>query len=95
MCCQAYITYEESVQNEWYYYPSGILLSAVGFSLWLYVAKMTTGKETFIAAVIWDSMAAFAFFVLPLLIFNVKLNTLNIMGLTLGVVGIILMKMGG
>jgi multidrug transporter EmrE-like cation transporter len=95
LCAQAYMSYEESFQTKWYYYPLGIFFNACGAALWFYVAKITSGKETYIAAVIWDAMAAFAFFILPLLMFGIKLNWLNVLGLGFGALGITLMRMGG
>ena len=95
LCAQAYVSYHGPLQTKWYYFPVGIMLNAIGAGIWFYVAKVTTGKETYIAAVIWDAMAAFAFFVLPLLMFGVKLNWLNVLGLCFGVIGILLMRAGG
>lgn len=95
LCAQAYISYDKSLQSEWFYFPLGILLNAIGAFLWYYVAKITADKETYIAAVIWDSLTAFAFLVLPLVMFSVKLNWINALGLILGIIGIILMKVGG
>jgi len=95
LCLQAYVSYDDSIQDKWFYYPVGIVLNVIGASLWFYVAKMTTGKETYLAAMIWDGMAAFTFFILPLLLFGVKLNLLNTIGLLFGILGIILMKIGG
>ena len=95
LCLQAMLSFDDSFQTKWFYYPLGILLNAIGAGLWFYVAKVTSGKETYLFAVMWDSMAALAFFGLPLLLFGVKLNTLNIIGLCLGLLGIILMKVGG
>jgi len=95
LLCQAYVSYEPSIQNKWYYYPLGVGLNALGAFLWFYVAKITSGKGTFLAAMVWDSMAAAAFLLLPLLLFNIKLTGLNIIGLLFGIVGIVLMKLGG
>lgn len=95
LCLQAYVSFNDSIQDKWFYYPLGVSLNAIGAALWFYVAKVTTGKETYLAAMIWDGMAAFSFFVLPLLLFGVKLNWLNTTGLVFGAIGIILMKLGG
>ena len=94
LCGQAYLSFNDSFQDKWYYFPLGILLNACGAFLWFYIAKITTGKETFIAAVIWDAMSAFAFFGLPLLLFGVKLTPLTTLGLVFGAIGITLMKLG-
>jgi multidrug transporter EmrE-like cation transporter len=95
LCAQTYVSYDESLQDRWFYYPLGILLNSFGAVLWFYVAKITSGKETFIAGAVWDAMAALAFFGLPLLFFGVKLTMLNALGLALGAIGITLMKVGG
>lgn len=95
LCGQAYLSYEPTTQNKWYYYPLGVGLNALGALLWFYIAKITAGKQTLMAAMLWDGMAAVAFFLLPLLAFNIKLNSMNMLGLCFGAVGLILMKLGG
>jgi len=92
---QAYVSYEPSIQDKWYYYPLGVGLNSLGALLWFYIAKITSGKATFLAAMVWDGMAAAAFLLLPLLLFNIKLTGLNTLGLLFGILGIVLMKLGG
>lgn len=95
LCGQAYLSYSENLKSQWFYFPLGILINMLGASLWYYVAKITTGKQTYMAGLAWDFMAGLPFLFLPLLLFGVKLNTINVIGLTIALFGMILMKVGG
>jgi multidrug transporter EmrE-like cation transporter len=90
-CC--YLSYEKWAQDKWWYLPVGMLTGCISNILWFLSAKIIGNhKEIYLYSLLWDFVVIGVYFVLPIILFDIKLNKFGIFGLILMLVGILLVK---
>lgn len=90
-----FLSYSNTLKNTNYYYIIGLILSLVTNYLWYYIAKTSTNTtDLYKYGMIWDFILIASWSLIPLIFFNVKLNTQNNIGLVLMLTGVILIKLG-
>jgi len=89
----AYISYEDSIKNSWYFYYLGIGIAIVANFAWLTIAKtVPENSKILIYGSIWDAMILFTFITIPFIFFEMKLTTKDWIGLSLIILGILIVK---
>lgn len=89
----AWISYYEPVKLSPYYFPIGLALSLAANFGWLMIAKIVPNRdEILIYGAFWDIMIMMAFLAVPLLWFEVRLETKESIGLAFIIVGILTLK---
>lgn len=90
----AYIAYDVAIKASPWFLPLGVVVGIVSNLIWLYVTKITTdNKELFLYGLIWDVMMMAAYIIVPLLLFNVRLDWKQSLGTILVIIGLILTKL--
>lgn len=77
-------------------YLLAALLGAISNICWIHVAKSCNSPNQILKmGLYWDSMITLVYFLLPFLIFNVKINTTTgLLGIILIISGIFTLKIG-
>lgn len=91
--CGALLSYSDSIRNSYRIYLYGLITSNVGALLWLFLVKyLNNNQSIYVAGIIWDVIMVSTFLLVPLMFYNIPLTRQIICGLTLIVVGIIIIK---
>jgi len=89
----AWMSYYDPIKASSLYFPLGILMSLVANIGWLTIAKIVPNRDDIlIYGAFWDSMIMIAFLAVPLLWFEVRLETRESVGLSLIVLGMLCLK---
>lgn len=90
----AYIAYDAAFKASAWFLPVGIIVGIISNLIWLYVTKITVdNKELFIYGLVWDVMMMAAYIVIPVLLFNVRLDWKQTVGTILVLTGLTLTKL--
>jgi len=90
----AYIAYDVAIKASPWFLPAGIAVGIVSNLIWLYVTKITTdNKDLFLYGLVWDVMMMAAYIIVPMLLFDVRLDWKQTVGTILVVLGLILTKL--
>lgn len=90
----AYTSYSPVIKSSPWFYPLG-LTGALGANLlWLWISKNESiASNLVIKSMYWDAMLTFVYLSVPLLLFSVKLNSMQIFGILLILIGLIVVKL--
>ena len=70
-----------------------MLTGGISNILWFLSAKIIGNhKEIYLYSLLWDFVVIGVYFILPIILFDIKLNKFGIFGLILMLVGILLVK---
>ena len=86
------ISYSESFKKNPYYYTAGLLIALGTNTIWLYLAKTSSGNSLYIRALTWDSMIVGTYAIIPILFYNIKLSPVAAVGCIMVVIGLVLTK---
>lgn len=91
----AYITYTES-RDKWWAIPVGTLLGAIVAILWFTMARYLEDKHRiYVYSLFWDTTMWVVYYTIPLLFFGVKLDRWLVVGLSLIITGMVVIKIRG
>ncbi len=91
LCC--YLSYEKWAQEKWWYLPIGMLTGCISNILWFLSTRMISdAKNIYIYSLFWDLVVISVYFLLPIIIFDIKLNKFGFIGLLLMLIGLLLVK---
>lgn len=89
-----YLTFDEKVREQWWYFPLGILLGIVCNFLWFWAAKYIGDKEKiYVFSLCWDTTMTLVYYALPIFLFGVRLDRWSVLGVLLMVSGLAIIKM--
>lgn len=89
----AIMNFSPTLRNSSWFYPMSITLSLATTLLWAYLARILDDKDKiFIATIFWDIAVHGTFLIIPIVMFNVKLNPMAWLGILLVIVGFVLIK---
>lgn len=86
---------EEYRRTSWFIWVGGligILINVIWFSL---VKYLDDKQKIYIFGLIWDSIMMLIYYLLPMLVFGVKLNKISLFALSLIVCGMVILKIKG
>lgn len=90
----AYLTYKEEWRNESWYLPVCFFFGTVLVVIWYMVIKYIGDKDRiYFFSLCWDAVMVAVYYILPVLVFGVKLDRYGIGGLCLMIAGLALLKM--
>lgn len=91
----SWLSYNAAAKTHWAFLPGMALLGAFNVVLWGLAAKMSaTPRQLYSMGCVWDGLTLFAYSILPLAVFGVRLSAMSWAGLVLVVIGILLVKAG-
>lgn len=87
-----WLTYSD-YKNEWWYIPIGVFLGVITGIVWYTAVKVFDDKQRmYVFNLLWDAMMMAIYYIMPLLLFDVKLTKWMVAGMTLIVAGAIVIK---
>lgn len=88
-----YFSYEKWAQEKWWYFWVAILSGAASNVLWFIATKIIEDKkQIYLYSLVWDFFVVAVYFLLPVYVFDIKLNKIGIMGLILMLIGFMMIK---
>jgi hypothetical protein len=88
-----YILYYKEIHSKWWYMPLALLIGFLNNCVWFYAAKIQEGrKDMYVFSAFSSVFITCVYFLLPIVFFSVKLNKYEILGITLAITGLILLK---
>ena len=91
LCC--YLTFNERYHERWWFIPIGLLFGMSSNGLWFLAAKTIGNKDNlYVFTLFWDGLVVAIYFLMPVLLFGVKLDKIGVLGLGLIVLGTVLIK---
>lgn len=89
-----WVTYSDDAKQRWWYLPLGVSLGALVNLIWFYVCRvLPENNKIYVFNLMWDAVMVAVYYGLPLLFFGVKLDRVTMVGATLMLVGIFVMKL--
>jgi len=89
------ISYNESVRLDAVKsYSIGIIASVIAVVGWLYLIRNTEHKNIFFVNILWDVGVTVLCVILPVLMYNIRLDTKAIVGTIIALVGVAIVKSG-
>ena len=90
-----YVSFDEAVRNDaWKIYPIGVFGSMIAGASWIYMIRHLEHKHIFFANFAWDVTVTVLCVMLPIFMYNVKLDFRAILGSILAIIGIIIIHFG-
>lgn len=90
----AHLSYSEFKTTGLPFFLTGLAIALAANGCWLWIAKMEPdASKLVIKGLYWDSMIVFAYLIIPILFYSVKLSSGQILGTFLILAGIILTKL--
>lgn len=92
--CLAYVSHSKEFKQSSMFYAAALSLSLIANLVWAYIAKHETNNSALLLkGLIWDVLLTAAFLIVPLILFDIKLDWKHWTGVILIVSGIILLKL--
>lgn len=89
----AYLTYKEEWRNEPWYIPVGVLFGSSLVLIWYLVVRYIGDRDRiYFYSLCWDVVMVGVYYILPVVLFGVKLDRYGIAGLCLMIAGLFLLK---
>ncbi len=86
-------TYNEKFRQSDWFVLIGVAIGVTINALWFYAVKCLDDKDRiYTFGLIWDSIMMITYYLLPILMFGVKLDKVTIIALLLIVIGMVLLK---
>jgi multidrug transporter EmrE-like cation transporter len=91
--CLASVSYSETLKLSKWYLVIGALGGILTNVLWLLIAKSESNSSSLmLKALIWDSMIVITYLIIPIIFFNAKLSSVQVLGILLILSGMLLTK---
>lgn len=88
-----YLSYQEWFRQSVHYYWVSLLLGMVISLIWYGMVRHLNDKDAiYLYAIVWDISLVMVYFILPLLLFDIKLTRFGLTGVGLIFLGMILLK---
>lgn len=88
-----YFSYEKWAQGRWWYYILAIFAGSITNVLWFAATKIISDKkDIYLYSLVWDFFVVAVYFLLPVILLDIKLNRVGIFGLILMLIGFLLIK---
>lgn len=88
----AMMSYSNKAQSAKWYFPVGVGMAMLANFLWLHIAKISVGHETFVRGLVWDSMIVMCYVLVPIILYGIRLTGFTALGAALIVAGMFLTK---
>ena len=91
--CESYLSYSDAWRRSYCYLPISIGLGLFSCIIWFVTVKYLDDRQRiYIFSLFWDSAMCFAFYLVPIICYNVKLDCWSLFGLFLMVAGLTIIK---
>ena len=89
----AFLSFDKLSKQTEYYFMATITFAALANAIWFYLAQKTVDVNKLVFyALVWDVMITSVYLIVPFVLFQVKFNNPQIVGLCVTIFGLILMK---
>lgn len=90
---RAYLTYTEEARKQWWFIPFAVGLGVITSIMWFSIVKWMDDKQRiYVYSLFWDTAIIAVYYLMPPLLFGVKMDRWALLGLALIVGGVVLIK---
>lgn len=87
------VSYDPNIRmNATLAYPLCVFAGSLSAFFWCYMIRHLNQSQQYIANVMWDVGVTIIFIILPLIMYNLKIDMKTIIGTIVAVIGLIIMK---
>ena len=87
------ISYSDDYRKAYWFVPIGVFIGVLINLVWVYTIKyLDNNQKIYVFGIMWDALMMTTYYLLPILLFDVKLTKTTIIGLILILSGVVILK---